>query len=366
MSNPSLSNPFADDRLTGAALYNPALDVLSVHQTASTLLHRLIERARSLEKPDGQAKVVILRSVPGLGKTHVFGRVRHQCAEHVLFVYVPQVEEYGSPVKHVHWHVLHALFDAPPGHRPCLHGLLARLCQPSFRRFFDFLPHTVKQQHQALRDRLDNRPETVLEIVREAKEIAPYLALADSIASRLANLPTEVVRALALGWSPRATEAWSWLRGDSLDEAVLAELKLPEDTPTPSRLLQALAGLLRRLGMVLVIGCDQSEQLLERQSELKELTTALMGWLDTIPNVVLSLTFLKDRWEYFAKGYQSFVQRSLPVDLETLNGPQAVELIRRRLACWPGRRRDKGPLWPFREDDIVRFTEKAPVSRADS
>ncbi len=280
----------------------------------------------------------------------------------VLFVYVPQVEEYGSPVKHVHWHVLRALFDAPPGHRPYLHGLLARLCQPSFRRFFDFLPHTVKQQHQALRDRLDRRPETVLDIVSEAKEIAPYLALADSIASRLANLPSEIVRALALAWSPRTTQAWSWLRGDSLDETVLAELKLPEDTPNTSSLLRVLAGVLKRLQMVLVIGCDQSEQLLERPSELRELTTALMGWLDAIPNVVLSLTFLKDRWESFDKVYHSFVQRSHILDLESLTGPQAVDLIRRRLAGWPGGRPDKSPLWPFREDDILSFAAKAPVS----
>jgi len=362
VSSPSLYNPFADDRLTGAALFNPALDVPSVHEAASGLLRRQIERARGLEKPDGQAKVIILRSVPGLGKTHVFGRICHQCAEHVLFVYVPQVEEYGSPVKHVHWHILHALFDAPPGHRPYLHGLLARLCQPSFRRFFDFLPHTVKQQHQALRDRLDDRPETVVEIVREAKEIAPYLSLADSIACRLANLPSEVVRALALGWSPRTMEAWSWLRGGSLDEGVLAELKLPEDTPTTSSLLQALAGILKRLGMVLVICCDQSEQLLKQGRVFEELATALMGWLDTIPNVVLALSFLRDRWEYLDKGYQSFIERCHTIDLETLNGPQAVDLIRRRLAGWPGGRRDKGPLWPFREDDILRFAEKAPVS----
>src|SRR4051812_48776082 len=139
VSSPSLSNPFADDRLTGTALFNPDFDVPWVHEAASGLLRHLVERARSLEIPDGQAKAGILRSRPGLGKTHVFGRVGHGCAEHTLFVSAPQVEEYGSPFKHVHWHVLAALSRAPPGRRPCLHGLLARLCQPSFRRYFDFL-----------------------------------------------------------------------------------------------------------------------------------------------------------------------------------------------------------------------------------
>src|SRR5689334_12622126 len=101
VSKPSLYNPFADDRLSGAGLFNPALDVPSVHEAAFSHLRRLIDRARNLEEPDGQAKVAIICSVPGLGKTHVFGRIAHQCAEQILFVYVPQVEEYGSPVKHV-------------------------------------------------------------------------------------------------------------------------------------------------------------------------------------------------------------------------------------------------------------------------
>src|SRR5205823_4936867 len=117
VSSPSQANPFADDRLTGAALFSRHLDVPSVHGAASGLLRHLIERARDLENPDGQAKVVILRSLPGLGKTHVFGRVGHECAEQILFVYVPQVEEYGSPVKHVHWHILDALFRAPAARR---------------------------------------------------------------------------------------------------------------------------------------------------------------------------------------------------------------------------------------------------------
>lgn len=363
MNSLSLPNPFADDRLPGAGSFNPTLDVPSVHEPASTLLRRLIERARGLEQPDGQAKVVILKSIAGFGKTHVVGRVGHHCAAHGLFVFVPQVEEYGSPVKHIHWHVLDRLFHAPHGHRPLVHELLARLCQQSFRRFFDFLPHTVKQQHQALRERLDERPEAVLQIVKEATEVAPYIALADSMANRLPTLPADIVRALALGWSPRATEAWSWLRGDSLDETVLAELKLPEEPPTTTRLLQTLAGLLKRLGLALVVCCDQSEQLLNRPGALKELTTALMGWLDTIPNIVLVLTFLRDEWQSVnADTYRAFLDRSRPVDLETLSGPQAVELIRHRLADWPGARPEKGPLWPFREDDILRFASRAPLS----
>lgn len=58
---------------------------------------------------------------------------------------------------------------------------------------------TVKQQHKELRQRLDNDPKIVEEIVSATKEPAPFLFLADSVNSRLPALPVEVLRALFLG-----------------------------------------------------------------------------------------------------------------------------------------------------------------------
>jgi hypothetical protein len=363
VSRPSLPNPCSDDRLTEAHAFNPALDVISVHQQASTWLEQAIERATHVEKPDGHAKIAILRSTPGFGKTHVMGRVGHRCGEQALFVFVPQMEEHGSPVQHIHWHILRTLFDAPPGQRPLLHSLLARLCQHSFRRYFDFLPHTLKAQHRSPRERLDDRPNTVLEIIKEAKEPAPYLALADSIASRCPAVPAEIVRALVLGWSPRAGEAWRWLRGDQLDEAQLAEWRLPDEPPTTSRLLQTLAVLLKRLGMALVLCCDQSEGFLRKPAALDEVTTSFIGWLDTVPNLVLILTLLKDSWKKLdAGGFSSFLDRTKALDLDQLSGPQAVELLRRRLSGWPGAQPGKSPLWPFREHEVLQLAQGTPLS----
>jgi DNA segregation ATPase FtsK/SpoIIIE, S-DNA-T family len=363
VSSPLLPNPFSDDRLTKADAFNPALDVESVHQLASTWLEQTIERARRLDRPDGQAKVAILRATPGFGKTHVMGRVGRRCGENGLFVFVPQMEEHGSPVKHIHWHILKTLFDAPPGHRPLLHNLLARLCHYSFRRYFDFLPHTVKEQNQSFRERLDDRPETVLEIIKEAKEPAPFLALAESMVKRLPMLPAEVVRALVLGWSPRSGEAWRWLRGDQLEDKQLAELQLPEEPPTTSRLLETLAILLNRLGMAVVVCCDQSEGFLRKPEAIDELTTSLIGWLDTIPNLVLVLTLFKDSWKKLdTGGFTAFLHRSRALDLDALNGSQAVELLRRRLIGWPGTRPGKGPLWPFKEVDVLKLAQQSPLS----
>jgi hypothetical protein len=363
VSSQLLPNPFSDDRLTAADAFNPALDVASVHREASTWLEQAIESAATLDKPDGKAKIAMLISAPGFGKTHVMGRVGHRCGEKALFVHVPQMEEHGSPVKHIHWHVLRTLLDAPSGQRPVLHDVLARLCHDSFRRYFDFLPHMLKEQHRSLRERLDERSATVLEIVKEAKDIAPFVGLGNSIASRLTAVPGEIVRALVLGWSPRAAEAWRWLRGDQLDDAQLAELKLPEGPPTTASLLRTLTTLLQRLRMALVICCDQSEGYLRKPDTMRELTTALVCWVDTIPHLVLTLTMLKESWRKLAGAaeFSSFVDRSKPLELDQLNGLQAAELLRRRLAGWPGARPDRGPLWPFREDDVLKLAKQTPL-----
>jgi hypothetical protein len=357
-----LPNPFSDDRLAEASAFNPALDVASVHRQASDWLEQAIERATQLDKPDGDAKVALLRATPGFGKTHVMGRVGSRCGAKGLFVFVPQMEELGSPVKHICWHILRTLFEAPGGRRPPLHLLLARLCQHSFRCYFDSLPHTLKEAHESLRERLDDCPEAIFEVLEEAKEEAPYMALADSVADRVPTAHAEVVRALALGWSPCGEEVWRWLRGEQLEEARLAALRLPGDPPSASRLIRTLAILLKRLGMALVICCDQSEGFLRNTEAMGDLTTSLIGWIDTVPNLVLILTLLKDSWQKLkASGYSSFLDRSRALDLDQLDGSQATELLRRRLAGWPGARPGKGPVWPFREGDIVKLAQQKPL-----
>ena len=71
---------------------------------------------------------------------------------------------------------------------------------------------------------------------------------------------------------------------------------------------------------------------------LNDFTTALMGWVDEIPNVVLAMTFLKDKWEKFNESYQSFCDRTQSLVLEPLQGTQAVDLIGKRMDTWPGAR----------------------------
>jgi DNA segregation ATPase FtsK/SpoIIIE-like protein len=361
MSNPLLSNPFADDRLPGASDYDTSLDVPSVNQSVSESLLQVIHRASQNKAPEARRKIAVLKGPAGYGKTHLMGRIGRHCHD-AVFVFVPQVEEHGSPIKHIHWHVVEQLFHSSDGKAPLLHNVLARLCHSSFRRYFEFLPHTVKEQHKEVRLRLDSDQKAVAEIVAVSKEPAPFLLLADSIKNRLPSLPVEVVRALVLGWSPYATEARRWLRGEDLEEAQRAILKLPDEPPTTTRLLQTLAALLHRVHMSLVICCDQSEGLLRRPEAAKDLSASLISWLDTIPNLVLAVSCLKDQWPKFeASAFSSFPQRAHEYELLELTGPEAVELVRRRLATWPNRR-PENPFWPFKEQSILQAASKKPLS----
>jgi DNA segregation ATPase FtsK/SpoIIIE-like protein len=363
MASPWFSNPFADDRLTGASAYSPALDVPSFNQAVSDTLLEVIQRASRMRTAEARRKIYILLGGPGYGKTHLMGRIGHNCQDRALFVFVPQIEERGSAVKHIHWHLVESLFRAPTGEAPVLHRLLTRLVHHSFRRYFDFLPHTVKEQHKGLRQRLESDVNVVGEIVAASAEPAPFLRLADSINYRLPTLPLEVLRALVLGWSPWAAEARRWLRGDDLEDEKRAALKLPEEPPTTTRLLQTIAALIHRLGMTVVLCCDQSEALVLRPDAAEELGSSLMGWLDGIPNLVLTLSCLKDQWvKLKGSTTSSFRDRAQELELFDLTGPQALELIRCRLAHWRDRRAQKGPFWPFREADLLAFATRKPRS----
>jgi len=105
-------------------------------------------------------------------------------------------------------------------------------------------------------------------------------------------VPAEVVRALVLGWSPVAPEARRWLRGEGLPDGRLDDLQLGEEPPAATRVLQALAVMLQRLHMPVVLCVDQMEAFLKDEQGPKEITTELMGWLQDVPNLLIVLSCL--------------------------------------------------------------------------
>jgi hypothetical protein len=364
VGSPSLDNPFEADRLNEASNFRPEWDVASINAGASDWINREVEAIRQRPAADERRKIAALLGSPGYGKTHLFGRIRKQQEEQVFFVFVPQVINARRPAAHVHWHVVESLFQAEPGPHSRLAGLLARLLRPAFEDYFGRLPPALASRHDALRQRLESDSLAVLEIVTPVTELAPFHKLADSLALAFPQLQGDILRALVLGWSPAAPEARRWLRGEGLPDGRLDDLQLGQEPPSASRVLQTVAVVLQRLRMPVVLCIDQLEAFLKDEQGPKEITTELMGWLHEIPNLLLVLSCLAgSEWETIKSiGFKAFPDRVQALDLEPLSGPQARELVCRRLKSWSGYRPERGTSWPFLEESIDRFAQRNPVS----
>lgn len=362
MNSPLLDNPFEADRLNEAANFRPEWDVPSINAGVSGWINQEVESIRRRPATDERRKVAALLGPPGYGKTHLFGRIQHQQEQRVFFVFVPQVINARRPAAHVHWHVVESLFQAEPGPHSRLAGLLARLLRSSFEDYFDRLPPALAARHEALRQRLQDDARAVLDIVAPVTDLAPFHKLADSLVRTFPPLQADILRALVLGWSPAAPEARRWLRGEGLPERRLDDLQLGEGPPATTRLLQTLAVVLQQLHTPIVVCLDQMEAVLKDEQGPKEITTELMGWLQDVPNLLLVVSCLKSEWQTVKDtGFKAFPDRVAEFDLKPIDGPQAGELVRRRLRSWAGYRPERGELWPFRKDSVERFAQKNPT-----
>lgn len=363
MNSPSLANPFRVDRLNRSDDYRPEWDVPSIHEQVSRRLLELVEIVARSKAPDPNAKIPVLLGTSGYGKTHLFGRLAHQCKDRCFFVFVPQLEERATPSAHVHWNFVQALFGERPGPASPLAHFLARLCQPSFAAYFAGLPPTWAQENQGLGERLARSPEAVLELVSQVKSLEPHFGLGESFATHFPNERSEVLRALALVWSPAASDACRWLRGESLSDARCEELGLPESPPSTTSVLRAIAALLRRLGMVLVVCCDQSEVYMTARKDFDELTNSFIGWLHDIPSLLVVLSCLKDPWVQFLRdsANSAFPARTEAFDLQAMapmGEAQAIELIRRRLHPDGA----VSEIHPFVPANVAQFVQEMPMA----
>jgi hypothetical protein len=363
MRSVSYENPFELYKLGSAASFRPEWDVPSINKDVSDAINRMLDRVRKQERTDDRQTIPVLLGPAGYGKTHLFGRIRQFQEERLFFVYVPQVIEPERPTAHVRWHVVEALFHAEPGRLPPLAAFLGELLRPSFHAFFDGLPPPVAARHQTLRQQLEQGPGAVLEIIRASEALVPFHRLADSLAAGFPSLPGDVVRALVLGASPAGHEARRWLRGDSLAPETLASLRLGEEPPSAAGVLRSVAVLLQRLATPVVLCVDQMEAVLKAEQGPKELTTELMGWLDSTPNlVIVANCLLGKEWEELkGKGFQSFVQRTTPFKLAPLTGSQAVDLVRRRMRDWEEYQPGPEAAWPFDAASIERYAVANPL-----
>ena len=356
-----LTNPFDEDRLNESGDFRPEWDVPAVNAAASDWL---LDRVREVgASPDVTPvrKIAVLLAQAGYGKTHLFGRVAAQLGGEVVFAFVGPIFEaqLERPLHHIVWSVVESLFDPPAsGGPPWIEQLLARLCRPSFEAYFNQLPDLLRTRHQTLWQRLQSNPLGVLDVVKPVAEAAPYRRLAESLAKAFPALRNEIIRAIGLGWSPDAQDVRRWLRGDDLPEQECARLGLTQEPPEPERVIEAIATMLRRVGVPLVICCDQLEAVLKQPDVGPiNLSNGLVGLLHSVPNTLIVLGCLEDAWAVVIsnKMHESFLHRvHKPQKLETLAEEQAVELIRRRVASWDGNQ-GKGGTWPIHVGSIREY-----------
>jgi S-DNA-T family DNA segregation ATPase FtsK/SpoIIIE len=353
-------NPFRVDRVNSSADYRPDWDVPSLNRMVSDAICRVIEDLRQSPEVNAGRKIPVLLGPSGYGKTHLYGRIRHACGDQVLVVFIPQIEDVTKPLQHLRFHLIESLFGSLPGETPLIRHVLARLCQDSFKSYFEFLPPAVRHSHATLWGQLETDPKVILDIIAPVKELAAFDRVGISLADRYPHLQTDVLRALALGWSPVANEVRRWLRGESMTTEDPESFGLKPEPPEATPVFQAVATLLARIKVPLVICWDQMEKVLKEGDALRHISTDLIKLLQEVPNLLIVLSCFSDEWKRLSGPsgvYQSFLRRTKEHELNGMNPDQAIELVERRLKDWHPDHLKEEPTWPFRRKGLKEFVD---------
>ncbi|MGH7223526.1 MAG: hypothetical protein ACRELF_09885, partial [Gemmataceae bacterium] len=366
--NPSpVDHPFVADRLNSVLELRADWDVGSFGREVSDALAQEVNAVRSHPAPHGARKIQVLIGPSGYGKTHLFGRLLNAQKDRVQFIYVPMTSDPGrvSPADHIRWGVVETLFN-PVGGKVPLRRLLGRLLTPSYLAYFDQLDDAWKAKCRPIRQMLEKEPTSVLQLLAPVKELAPFHTLADSMRARFPNLFAGVARALVLGLSEAAGDARTWLRGerDCLPEERRQKLLLTEDSPDATAVLYGVASLLQHINTPLLLCLDQSEWLSQKdEAAFRDLTTALMSWLQAIPNLVLVLGCMSDAWaEVKTRSHTSFLDRAKEWKLSQLSGEQAADMVVRRMRSWVDLPDGASNGWPFDLSSLEKWTRNNPAA----
>ena len=346
-----VEHPFTFDRLNGPDDFREEWDVPSLGKQFTDALSRDIDRVRTRPRPDPERKIHLFAGQAGYGKTHLFGRVRLQQADRVQFVFVPAPKGTAEIHALAVWPLVETLFVSRDGFAP-VRVHLSRLLAGSFAAYFDQISPTLRAKIKDVHIDLESDPLTVLHFCEGITDLAPYHHLADSIHTKFPHVNGGVLRALVFSLSAAADDARWWLRGEAeqVHADKLAALRLPSESPPPAEVLQAVAELLAALQTPLVLCFDQLEILFDDdQKAFSELASRLMGWLQTIPNLVIAIGCLRDLWQRLQAeaGYRSFIDRVRKHELQYLSPDQAVDFVERRMKSWVDFDTIRHAGWPF-------------------
>ena len=356
-------NPFAASHLGTDRDYHPAWDVPDMNESTSRWLVETVRSLRGLQEPSPATKIAAINGSPGYGKTHLFGRVAHMVQQDVFFAFVPGFEPKTEPIEHIRWYVVESLFRrAADGFSP-LERAMAEFCRPAFVDYFRALSPTIATRHDALLQRLERDSVAVFDIRRAVDGRDAYFKLADSFTSVLTDVDSGVARALALGWapSPWGVTARRWLQGEDLPESDLAAVGLPEDAPSPLKVLKAIPVLFQH-GRPLLICCDQIEGLLQTgdAETINRMSASLMDLLHHVPGQVV-LSCFPDQWDKFLQNaFPAFKTRVRPsaFSLDVMTPEQALRLVGGRLSAWTDRPSGTSETWPFNEASVARLVRR--------
>jgi hypothetical protein len=303
------ANPFQTERLYHFSDFRPDWDVPSLHVSASNSILDQIRRPRSADRPDPEQKVQVLLGSPGIGKTHLLARLAHSLGDEALVVDVPAFEDATSPLEHVRWQVVEALF--------------LRMASGQF----------VGQ---------GPKPESGIVI------------------------PFKVIEFLAEGRTVVGSIARLWLRGDSLSERETRQLGVPNEPLAALDVLRQVPAILGG-GCPLVLCFDQFEQVLNwRPEAIAPIVEALLKILDEIPNLILVVSCSEPQWSSAQDSLNPvFVQRlAEPCKLQPISELQAVELVGKRLSTAEWREHPVTLRWPLDEAGLLHYlVEKQPTPR---
>jgi hypothetical protein len=376
MHPPKVDDPFSVDRLNGVGDFHPEWDIPSHGRSFTDAFSAAIADLRLRPQLDPKRKIQAFIGQAGYGKTHLLGRLRHTQRDRVYFSFIaapPGLEgdDKGRRLETtLRWQLVESLLSSADSCPP-FWVELARLLTPSFVAYFDQLDAGLRAKYAAVRNSLaeEEAHRTVLDFFSHVEALGPYHQLADAVQTVIPHCSGPAVRALVLSTSPAGDDARRWLRGeaDQMADERLAALKLldrggqPLASPPLIDMLMAVAELLRLNKVPLVVCFDQLEELFKSdRAGFAALTGQLMSWLQRVPNLLLGLGCMADVWKELrgTEGFKSFLDRVTVYELPPLSGPEAVELVRRRMRSWVDVDPNQQPGWPFDLESVRAHAEQ--------
>ena len=304
----------------------------------------------------------------GYGKTHLFGRLNYQQGERVQFAFLAAPSGSDGNDKNeqlesvLRWRLVDSLLYSVNSIAP-FRLVLARLLAPSFLAYFDQLSVGLQARCTNIRNGLQQEPFKVLEILGQVESLASYHQLADAVRPMFPTCSGAIIRALVLSASSSADDARLWLRGEA--DQVLPErlelFRLPSYSPLLSEIILAIAEILKAIKVTFVICFDQLEELFKNDlAGFTALTSLIMVWLQTIPNLIIGIGCLKETWNRVtgAEGFQSFIQRVKVFELPDMSGAEAADLVGRRMRSWTDFDPKKAPGWPFDLESVKAYADR--------